>query len=255
MTGILGLILFVLLLIVGGERGAIAVMALVGNIAVLALLVFLMSGGHSPLLLTFLACIAISYITLFKQNGNNLKTKAAFNATLIVMGALVIVIFITVWASKAGGLNEIQAIQEDVMFYYSVDIDTNMMHVAVCMVLLSTMGAVTDTALAVSSSVYEVYSHNPGLSVRELFHSGMQIGREIIGTTINTLLFAYLGESMLLFAYLKTGKFTLETIINSKFLFEGTAVMLFGGIACLGAVPVTAVCISRMLEKKNELCK
>lgn len=251
MIGILALILFVLLLVVGGERGAIAVMTLVGNIAVLSLLIFLMAWGYSPILLAFLACIAISYITLFKQNGKNMKTKAAFRATLFVMGGLSLIIFFTMWISKGGGLNEIQAIQEDVLLYYNVDIHTNMLHVAVCMVLLSTMGAVTDTALAVSSSVYEVFIHNPQLSAAEMFHSGMQIGREIIGTTINTLLFAYFGESILLFAYLKAGKFTLETILNSKFLFQGTAILLFGAIACLAAVPVTAWCISRFIGEEK----
>ena len=58
----------------------------------------------------------------------------------------------------------------------------------------------------------------------ELVESGMKIGREVIGTTVNTLLFAYLGESLLLFTYLKMQNYSLELFakfknIVSKFCF------------------------------------
>ena len=253
MIGILALILFILILAVGGDRGAVSIMALTGNIAVLSLAVVLLAGGHSPLVITLLAGCVISYITLIKQNGKNVKTKAAFLAAAIVMLVLLFAIYGVIWDSKSGGLNEIQAMQEDVMYYYNVDIHINMIHIAVCICLLSTLGAVLDTALSITSSVYEVAVHKKDLSRRELYHSGLQIGREIIGTTINTLLFAYLGESMLLFAYLKTGKFTIETIVNSKFLFQNVAVMLFGGIACLLAVPAASLCIAHFIRPKERI--
>lgn len=253
MLGILALILLVLLLVIGGDRGAISVMALAGNIILLALTIVLMAAGFPPLLITFLASIAISYVTLVSQNGRNVKTGAAFLAAGLVMLGLFFIIYVVVWSSESGGLNEIQAMQEDVMYYFNVDIHTNMLHIAVCMTLLSTLGAVLDTALSVTSSVYEVGVHKQNLSRKELFYSGMQIGKEIIGTTINTLLFAYLGESILLFAYLKIGKFTIETIINSKFLFQDVAVMLFGGIACLLVVPAASACIAEFIHMRREL--
>lgn len=250
MIGILALILFVLLLVIGGERGAISIMALVGNIAVLWIAIILMAKGFSPLVITILAGAAISYITLVKQNGKNIKTGAAFLAASAVMLALLLAIYLMIWDSKSGGLNEIQAIQDD-MLYYNVDIHISMLQVAVCMGLLSTLGAVLDTALAVTSSVYEVGGHRPDLSRKELFHSGIQIGKEIIGTTVNTLLFAYLGESILLFSYIKIGKYTFETVINSKFLFQNASIMLFGAIACAVTVPVAAICISYFVKEET----
>ena len=49
MIWFLALILFVLLITVGGERGASAVLALCGNIGVLALTVLLLASGKPPL--------------------------------------------------------------------------------------------------------------------------------------------------------------------------------------------------------------
>lgn len=39
-----------------------------------------------------------------------------------------------------------------------------------------------------------------------MIKSGMHIGSEVIGTTVNTLLFAYLGESLLLFSLSEDAK-------------------------------------------------
>ena len=94
-----------------------------------------------------------------------------------------------------------------------------------------------------TSSVYEVWTHKNSLVEKELTSTGYQVGKEIIGTTVNTLLFAYLGGSILLFSYVQTQKYSLEIILNSRFLFQDVAIMLFGAIACLVAVPVSIKCI------------
>lgn len=250
MIGMLAFVLFALLLVVGGERGAASVLALAGNVLVLAVTIFLLAAGFPPILLAFLSGSVISYLTLIKQNGTNRKTGAAFVAAASVMLLLLPAVYLVVWKTNGGGLNEIQAIQEDVTYYYTVDLKINMLHIAVCINLLSVLGAVLDTALSITSSVHEVATHRPELTRQELFFSGMRIGKEITGTTVNTLLFAYLGGSLLLFAYIKTGRYTVETILNSKFLFQDLAVMLFGGIACLATVPVSSVCAAQMTVEK-----
>lgn len=132
------------------------------------------------------------------------------------------------------------------MLYYNVNISIRMVQLAVGVNLLSILGAVLDTTLSVTSSMYEVMLHKPEITRAELFGSGIQIGKGITGTTVNTLLFAYLGESILLFSYVIKMSYSFETALNSKFLFQDAAVMLFGAIACLMAVPISsaaAACI------------
>lgn len=251
LIGVLALILFILLIVVGGDRGAVAVLALCGNIAILAVTVLLLANGAPPFLIILMATLGIGYITLMKQNGNNLKTRSALLAVALIMFALSICIYLGVWKTGSGGLNEIQMIQEDVQLYYTMDIDIHMQQIAAGVVILSALGAVMDTALSVTSAVYEVSVHKSGLSRNEYFHSGLQVGKDIIGTTVNTLLFAYFGESMMLFAYLQQGKYNLEMVLNSKFLFQGLAMMFVGVIACLLAVPLSAWTVSRMLTKEE----
>ena len=57
---------------------------------------------------------------------------------------------------------------------------------------------------------------------------------------------------MMMFAYLQQGKYNLEMVLNSKFLFQGLAMMFVGVIACLLAVPISAWTVSQMLTKEEE---
>ena len=82
--------------------------------------------------------------------------------------------------------------------------------------------------------------HRADLKMEEVMESGIQIGREVIGTTVNTLLFAYLGESLLLFAYLKIQDYSIEIILNSKILFQNCVSMIFGAISCVIVIPIAA---------------
>ena len=249
---VLVLVLCIFLFFVGGERGAIVVTTLAGNVCVLAVTIILLANGMPIFPIIFLATILISYITLIQQNGKNQKTEIAFGATGIVILLLLAAIFLLLWDARSGGLNEIQAIQVDVMYYYNTNLHINLLQITVCMVLLSTLGAVLDTALSITPSLYEVILHKPDMSRREIYHSGLQIGKDIIVTTVNTLFFAYLGDSLLLFFYLKNVKYTAEVILNSKMLFQGVSAMLFSAIACLLTVPVASAGCMLFLKKEEK---
>ena len=140
---ILGLILLFLIMIIGGDRGVISLIALVGNMLLLSLAIWLMAAGAPVLLVTIGMGIIISCVTLFYQNGTNEKTKSAFAAVLITMTVLFFFIYMVVWRSETGGLNEIQAAEDDVL-YYNMNLDINMRNVATAVIILSTLGAVLD---------------------------------------------------------------------------------------------------------------
>ena len=176
----LALVLIVLMILIGGERGAVSLMTLAGNIVILFISILLMSIGFPALILILAAGAGVCYNSLFYQNGNNPKTRAAFLATLLVMLLLFIPIYLIIWRSGSYGLNELQLSEDDFMYYYSTDIHINMLHVAVFVTVFSTLGAVIDTALSVTSSVYEVWKHKNSLTAKELTSSGYQVVKENI---------------------------------------------------------------------------
>ena len=142
-------------------------------------------------------------------------------------------------------MNEIQAAGEDV-FYYNMNLDISMPKVATAVIVLSTLGAVIDMALTVTTSVYEVKCHKPDIKMNKLVQSGMKIGKDVIGTTVNTLLFAYLGESMILFAYLRMQKQSLGILLNSRLLFQNCIFMIFGALSCVLVIPISTLLMKKL---------
>ena len=246
MLVIFGLILVALIAIVGGDRGVMSLIALAGNLLILCIAIWLIASGVPVFPVTICLSVVICCITLFYQNGINRKTLSAFTAVLItIFFFLFFAIYYVVCKSGSGGLNEIQSVSEDVL-YYNMNLNIPMQKVMAAVVLLSTLGAVTDMALTVSTSLYEVKIHKPDMSNTELFQSGMQSGKSILGTTVNTLLFAYLGESMILFAYLRMQKQSLGILLNSRLLFQNCIFMIFGALSCVLVIPISTLLMKKL---------
>lgn len=123
-------------------------------------------------------CRCLLYFFVY-QNGNNPKTRAAFLATLLVMLLLFIPIYIITWRSGSYGLNELQISEDDFMYYYSTDLHINMLHVGIFVTVFSTLGAVIDTALSVTSSVYEVWTHKNSLTAKSLQLPAIRLGKKL----------------------------------------------------------------------------
>jgi uncharacterized membrane protein len=62
--------------------------------------------------------------------------------------------------------------------------------------LIASLGAIMDVAMSVASSVCEVHASNPLLARGYLLRSGMNVGRDIMGTMANTLILAFTGASL-----------------------------------------------------------
>ena len=254
MIKMMAVCLVVLLIVIGGERGAITLISLIFNMVILGLSIALMSWGFNPLLVTFFCCILINCSTLFYQNGKNAKTIASFISVTAVMLILFIVVYRICYDANMQGINEI--IQgEDQIQGLSPAIHINMASIAVSIVIIGLIGAAMDTSIAVSSAVYEVYKNNRDQSILSLYHSGMAIGRDILGTMVNTLYFAYIGEGMTLFIFLKNYDYSLAKMINSKAFFQGFASVAICSIGCTLIIPITAAIESYILKNPDKFKK
>ncbi len=254
MIKILSIILIILLYAIGGERGIVTFLSLCFNIAVLSLSIILMSWGWNPIIVTFLSCLLICNITLFYQNGKNAKTIASFWSVLIVLLVLFGAAYQVGFGIHLQGINEIMQ-QEDEIMGLSPNININMAKIAVAMIITGLIGAATDTAMAVSSAVYEVFKNNKDLSQIALFKSGINIGRDILGTTVNTLYFACIGESMMLFLLFKNHNYTIFETINSKAFFQGSVDIIISCISCILVIPLTAAVTTYILKNPDKLKK
>ena len=153
--------------------------------------------------------------------------------------------------SHLQGINEIMQ-REDEIMGLTPDINVNMAKIAVSMIITGLIGAATDTSMAVSSAVYEVFKNNRDLSLSELFRSGMNIGRDVLGTTVNTLYFACIGESMMLFILFKSYDYSFWKTINSKAFFQEFTDIAFSCLSCVLVIPLAAAISSYILKNPGK---
>ena len=63
-------------------------------------------------------------------------------------------------------------------------------------ILIASLGAVMDVGMSIASTIQEIYETDKTLSMKQLFLSGINVGRDMMGTMTNTLIFAYVGGAM-----------------------------------------------------------
>lgn len=242
---------FILLtLLVGGDRTAKSLITLSLNGLVLLMDILLISKGMNPILSTAFACVLISIFTLFYQNEINSKTKLAFFSVLVVVLILCGLIYYLVSNTAIQGFPVDQLTIRD-SNGYSRNIDRDMTYIQTAVILMVFIGAVIDTAITIASAMYEVLEASPNINRADLFKSGMNMGRNILSSTINTLFFIYVAEYLTLFIQFVDSS-SLSQMINSKEFCQEFISIAFSGIGCILIIPVTAFCCAVFLPDRTQ---
>ena len=202
---ILVLVVFFLLVmwIVGGKRGIHSITALIFTFfLILTLYVPLIYMGCSPFLAAVLCVALITTLSIFLIGGPSKKSLCAIVGTVtgVVAAGVIALIF-----GKAAHINGYNVESIETLIYIGQNTNLNIGEVLFSGILVSSLGAVMDVAMSVSSALTEITENSPGISRKDLFKSGMQIGRDMIGTMSNTLILAYVGSSvntlLIIYAY------------------------------------------------------
>lgn len=254
MIVLLTIVLLMLMILVGGDRGAKSFIALACNVLLLVMAVFIISHGVNPVLVTIIGTIIFCQITLIYQNGHNLKTYAAVISVVCVILLLSLLVSILVTKSNLGGYSELD-LSSELSVYLSPNININMNQLMICMIIISLLGAVMDTAMAITSSLYEFNEVNSELTFSELVGLGFNVGRDILGTTVNTIFFATIGETMMIGILFIKNKYTFESVINSKEFYKNLFDLVISNIGCLLIIPISIFICTYMIKSNNSFIK
>ncbi|MDI3090308.1 YibE/F family protein [Priestia megaterium] len=235
---ILSLILLVLMILIGGYRGMRSFISLFLNFGVLMFTIFLMLGPQmNPVIITLISCAIISCINLFFINNVDRKTGTAFLSTIVTIVLLIVLIEVIVNVSMIQGYGE-EETEELAVFSLFVGID--FVKIGASVMIISTIGAITEVAISITSSMGETMKHHPSISRKDLFLSGMRIGKDILGTDTNTLFFAFFGGYLALLIWFKDLHYSIGAIVNSKIFGAEMMTIFFAGIGVALIIPITA---------------
>jgi uncharacterized membrane protein len=233
----------ILIFAVGGKKGILAFISLLMKIGIL-LFIFIPSikVGASPILAASIFCLVSTFLTISLVSGFNYKTLAACLGTSGGVICAGVIGAVAVTAARLSGLLEPE--MESLHYQYPSLKISEMISAGV---LIGSLGASMDVAISVASALWEVHEANPTKNFNELFKVGMNVGQDVMGTMVNTLILAYAGSSlptiMLISqinpAYLFNMELTVKEIILS----------IVGSIGLILTIPLTAFLSSLFYSK------
>ena len=120
-------------------------------------------------------------------------------------------------------------------------------------VVISSLGAIMDVGMSVVSSLYEIYHHNPTLTAKDIFRSGIEIGKDMIGTMTNTLILAFTGSAFITLLVFLSYQVQFNQLINSNYLSIEIAQGLCGTFGIVLTIPAASAISAFMLTRKQKM--
>lgn len=241
---LIGLFIIALCLI-GGQRGLKSIISIVFTItSVIFIFVPLIYNGFSPISASLLMAIFTACITLILTTGFEIKTFSAILGTSIgvVFSALILLIF-----QHLTSLSGYNMPEYDSLMALSSHTGLRVDQLLFAAIIISSLGAVMDIAISVASSVQEIYISNQNLTSKMLFKSGINVGRDMMGTMANTLILAFTGTSLNMLILIYSYNMNYYQIFNSNTIAIEIIQAISGSFAVIFTVPLVAFISATLL--------
>ena len=108
-----------------------------------------------------------------------------------------------------------------------------------------------DVGMSIASSLDEIKIKNPTITYKELFTSGMNIGRDAISTMTNTLILAYVGGAITLILLFMASNVSFVDIMNKETIAQEIVSAIAGSMGVVYTVPITAFVYSLLNKDKT----
>lgn len=241
------LVFFILLAALGGKKG---LGALAGLLLTLGCIWFILIPCLLRGVLAIPVTIAVSAVSaaagLIFLNGYSKKT---FCAACGCVGGVLVSGIAAALVGVLSPMNGFNMQEAENLILYGADEGLKVSGLLVCGVLISALGAVMDVALGIASSVWEMKEQNPDASVGSLFRSGMQIGKDAMGTMANTLILAFAGSSLNMLILVQTYDIPFLQLINTDSIALEVVQSVAGSIGILLTVPLVAFISARLMAR------
>lgn len=240
---------FLLLILLSGWKGLYAVISLIfTGIAIIFFMMPMLFKGYEPIPITILTVAITTIVTLLLIDGPSKKTLSAILGTIV---GVIIAGAISYIASNIANISGLTSNEAEGLIYIAEHRNVKIKGLTFSAILIASLGAIMDVAMSIASSIFELDKTNPKNSSNELFKSGMNIGKDIMGTMSNTLILAFAGSSLNMIIFIIAYGMPYRQIINLDFLVAEIIQGMAGSIGIVLTVPITAIISSKMAKKVN----
>lgn len=240
-----GLFIF-LLLFVGKKKGLFSLVSIFVTLALIfCVMTPMILHGINPIFSTVFTCLLAALFAIYIVGGINAKsTGAVLGTTLSLIFAGILSMLVIKLANLTGFTTE------ESMYLFSAHPNLNFTGVLASSMIIGALGAVMDIGMSIASTVNELFQSNKEMSLSDLFNSGMNVGRDIIGTMANTLILAYLGGSLAL--VLLASNLDIQKFFNLNQVATEISSALVGSVSLVVCVPITAIITAYLIKSHNK---
>lgn len=247
---ILALIVFaILMILVGGKQGARALVGLLFTLLNLwFILIPLVLKGVSPVLGTIVIAAYTSAGALLILTGYTKKTLCAL---LGCVGGVIAAGMFGWIITKVTPMNGFNMSEAEELVLRASDSPMQISGLLLSGILISALGALMDTSMSIVSALHEVYEQNPNLSKKQIFRSGMNIGRDAMGTMANTLILAFVGSAFNILILFQVYEYPMIQILNSDMMAIEIIQGIAGSIGIIATTPLVAILCAVIFQWKG----
>ena len=240
-----------MVILFGKSKGVASVAALIVTLLNVVFLFMPMLINGSPAILAAIIVVLLStFYTMVVLNGFCLKSYiATFCCTACTAFAGLLAWLVSlIWGVSTLNTPEI----EDLLFVtentgFRVD------NLLTAGILIASMGAVMDTCMSIVSSLFELKAQNPSMTTKQLLQSGMNIGKDIMGTMTNTLILAFVGSSINLVLIYYMYCMPAISLLNTDFIIVEIVKGIISSMAVVISIPVATFMTSRLIGGNSKI--
>lgn len=235
---VMATLMVVLVLLFAGWQGARALLSLaLSGAAIIFGLVPALLAGYSPALSSLVIAGFILSVSLFLTHGVKPRVVIAFIGTF---GAVSVTCFLA-WVSV--GWMSLTGFSSDASIYlnFSMGGTLDIAGLLLGSIIIGLLGVLDDVSITQASVVQELRGANQTLGWRELYTRAIRVGRDHVGSLVNTLALAYVGAALpLVLLYARSDASFLESI-NQEIIASEILRIVIGSIGLILAVPLTTL--------------
>ena len=221
--------------LVAGFKGLRAVAATGASLwIVMSYVVPQIIAGADAVWVSLLGVGGILLLAIYFVHGVSWSTTAALTGTFMAVAMTMALALGFTDLARLSGLGT-----DDAIFVIAAAPQVALRGLLLAGILIGALGALTDITIVQASVVRELAHTDPSLGVGQLYLRGMNVGRDHVGSLVNTLVLAYAGSGLSLFVLLQVYDVTLARALNLELVATEVVHTLVGSIGLILAVPLT----------------
>ena len=248
-VAVISLIFILMLVLVGKTKGVRSTAGLLFTLFFIVRgLLPMLYHGYSPILCCFLTIIITSTVCLVLLTG--LTKKTLLNLGAVLLGTAIVSVFYIAFTGilHLSGYNFDEA---EELLLISQNTGLNISELLFVGVMISTLGAVMDMTMSISSPLFEMKQLKPEMTFRDLVTSGFTIGKDMSGTMSQTLILAFIGSSLTAMLVLTAYGVQFNQFLSSNYMAIEFLHGIIGGVSVVISIPVSVILSAWFLEKRR----